>query len=82
MVKDHHLNKHVSPCVPNVKYTKIQTQSFLGSREEDFFKCLFVCCCVFSIYGHGGHLVQWCGTISTVNIPSTEGSMSNLVKTG
>ena len=31
-------------------YTKIQPQSFLGSGD---------------IYGHGGHFVQWCGTIQT-----------------
>ena len=41
-------------------YIKIQPQSFLDSGEEDFlsFKC-------FTIYGHGGHLVHWRGTIRT-----------------
>ena len=39
-------------------YTKIHPQSFLGPGEEDFY--------VFTaIYGHGGHLVPWCGTIYT-----------------
>ena len=38
-------------------YTKIQSESFLGSGEEDF-KC-------FTIYGHGSHLVQWLRTIQT-----------------
>ena len=40
-------------------YTKIHSQSFLGSGEEDF-KCIF-----FTLYGHGGHLVQWCGIFRT-----------------
>ena len=34
-------------------YTKIEPQSFLGSGEEAFLN-------VFTIYGHGGHLDQWC----------------------
>ena len=37
-------------------YTKIQPQRFLGSREEDFLS-------LFTIFGRGGHLVQWRGTI-------------------
>ena len=37
-------------------YTKIQSQSFLGSGEENFSS-------VFTIYGDSGHLVQWHGTI-------------------
>ena len=39
-------------------YTKIQPQSFLGSGIGDFLS-------LFNIYGHGGHLVQWHGTIRT-----------------
>ena len=38
-------------------YTKIQSQSFLGSGGADFKG--------FTIYGYGGHLVQWCSTICT-----------------
>ena len=37
-------------------YIKIHPQSFLGSGEEDVLV-------VFNMYGHGGHLVQWCETI-------------------
>ena len=36
-------------------YTKIQPQSFLDSKD---FKC-------FTIFGHGGHLDKWRGTIPT-----------------
>ena len=49
-------------------FTKIQPQ-FLGSGGEDLFS-------VFTIYGHGGHLVQWCENIEQiVNTSSTKGSM-------
>ena len=34
-------------------YTKVQTQSLLGSGEEAFLSSFF-----FTIYEHGGHLVQ------------------------
>ena len=36
-------------------YTQIQPQSLLDSGEELLS--------VFTIHGHGGQLVQWCGTI-------------------
>ena len=36
-------------------YSKIQPQSFLSSGES-----------VFTIYGHGSQLVQWCRTIWTI----------------
>ena len=43
-----------------MQYIKIQAQSFLSSGEEYFLS-------VFTIYGHGGDLVQRCGTIRTNN---------------
>ena len=42
---------------PELKDGVNMNSGFLGSGEEDF-KC-------FTIYGHGSHLVQWCGTIRT-----------------
>ena len=39
-------------------YTKVQPKSFHGSGEVDFLS-------VFTIYGHGSHLVKWCRTIQT-----------------
>ena len=38
---------------------KIQPSGILSSEEEDFLK-------VFTIYGHGGHLSQWTGTILVI----------------
>ena len=39
-----------------ILYINIQPQSILGSGEENSLV-------VFTIYGHGGHLIQWCETI-------------------
>ena len=53
-------------------YTKILPQSFFGSGDD--FQ-------VFTIYGHGGHLVQLHGTFEQIgNTVSTKGPMWNLVK--
>ena len=46
----------VDPLSPMIN-AKIQPQSILGSREEDFFIGFY------PIYGHGGHLGQRTVTI-------------------
>ena len=48
----------VDPLSPMI-YAKIQPQSILGSREEDFLK-------VFTIYGQGGLLGQQTVTILAI----------------
>ena len=48
---DHHLNKLARPQVIYALYKKFQGCLFLGFGEEDFLG-------VFTMYGHGGHLVS------------------------
>ena len=57
-------------------YTQIQPQSLFGSGEKRFLS-------IFTIYGHGSHLVQRCGTIWTSCLYSfNKTTIWNLVKIG
>ena len=63
-------------------YTRIQPQGFLGSGEE-YIKCCFFFFFVFSLPYMDMVAILFNGVEpfeQIVNIPLTEGSMSNLVK--